>query len=142
MKITCFIPVGTEKETNATVQELRNSGMVAKIYLTGSDRELFPVDGAEWLNSGLLTVGTTVKTISVLSQTEYTLIYARQSPLKLAQYALDRFVHVAEDTGQRINLLQLLGCQSRGGDRLSCNRLPGGKFARRFQFRVDPVLPE
>src|SRR5665647_3368592 len=98
MKITCFIPVGTEKETNATIQELRNSGMVAKIYVTGSDRQLFDVGNAEWLNTTNLISGSTVRTISLMSQTEYTLIYTRHSPLKLAQYALDRFVRVAEDT--------------------------------------------
>jgi hypothetical protein len=99
MKITCFIPFGSEKETIATVKELRQSELVAKIYLTGSNKQLFSVDGAEWLNSGPLPTGATIQTIAVLSQTEYTLIYTRHSPLKLAQYALERFIRVAEDTG-------------------------------------------
>ncbi len=99
MKITCFIPVGSEKETKATIQELLNSGLVAKIYLTGSEQQLFVTEGAEWLNTGSIAAGATIQTISLMSQTEYTLIYTRHSPLKLAQYALERFIRVAEDTG-------------------------------------------
>ena len=99
MKITCFIPFGSEKETKATVQELRTSELVAKIFVTGSDQTLFPLEEAEWLTSGSLTAGTTIQTIALLSQTEYTLIYTRHSPLKLGQYALERFIRVAEDTG-------------------------------------------
>ncbi len=99
MRITCFLPVGNEKETIATINELRNSELVAKIYLIGSDRELFAAKGAEWLNTGNLTFGATVRSIAVLSMTDFTLIYTRRSPLKLGQYALERFISVASDTG-------------------------------------------
>jgi hypothetical protein len=99
MKITCFVPFGSEKETKATVQELRSSELVAKIFVTGSDQPLFPLEEAEWLTSGSLTAGSTIKRIAEESQTGYTLIYTRHSPLKLGQYALERFIRVAEDTG-------------------------------------------
>jgi len=99
MKITCFIPFGSEKETKATVQELRSSGQVARIFIIGAEKAQFAVEGAEWLHSGSLTSGTTIQNIAVQSQTEYTLIYTRHSPLKLGQYALDRFIRVAEATG-------------------------------------------
>ena len=98
MKITCFIPVGSEKETNTTVKELRDSGMVARIYLIGSDRTMFDIEGAEWVNTKNLTNGATIRYIALLIQTDYTLIYTRHSPLKLSQYALERFIRVAEDT--------------------------------------------
>ena len=98
MKITCFIPFGSEKETKATVNELRSSELVAKIFVTGSDKALFELEGAEWLNTGSLTTGATIKTISIQSRTEFVLIYTRHSPLKLSQYALERFIRVADDT--------------------------------------------
>jgi hypothetical protein len=99
MRITCFIPAGTEKETIATVRELTNSGLVARVYLTGSDTAMFEVNGAEWLNTGNLTTGETIRAIAVRSMTDFTLIYTRHSPLKLGQYALERFIGVASDTG-------------------------------------------
>ena len=99
MQITCFIPYGSEKETLSTVQELKRTGLTAKIYLTGSDSALFEAEGAEWINTGNLNNGATIKTIALLSQSEYTLIYTRHSPLKLGQYALERFIQVAEATG-------------------------------------------
>ncbi len=99
MKITCFIPFGSEKETRATVRELRNSELVENIFITGSDKPLFEIAGAEWINTGSLTHGATIKIMATKSQTEFTLLYTRQSPLRLSQYALDRFIRVAEDTG-------------------------------------------
>jgi len=99
MKITCFIPFGSENETKATVRELRSSALVSKIFLIGSDKALFEVEGAEWIHSQGLTSGSTVQTIAAQSRTEYTLIYTRHSPLKLGQYSLERFIRVAEDTG-------------------------------------------
>jgi hypothetical protein len=99
MKITCFIPVGSEIETRATVQELKNSGLVAKIFLLGADQPNFSIQNTEFLKSGGLSAGATIKAIASLSQTAFTLIYTRQSPLKLSQYALERFIRVAEDTG-------------------------------------------
>ncbi len=98
MKITCFIPVGNEKETKVTVQELRNSELVAKIFIIGSEKALFTVEGAEWVNCGNFSAGSTIKTIAVRSTTDYILIYTRHSPLKLSQYALERFISVANDT--------------------------------------------
>ena len=98
MKITCYIPFGNEKETKATIQELRKSDLVAQIYLTGSDKELYPVEGAKWIHTGALTQGSSIKAIAAMSQTEYILLYTRHSPLKLGQYALERFFRVAEDT--------------------------------------------
>lgn len=99
MKITCFIPVGIENDTKATVQELRNSGLVARIYITGSEESLFHVEGAEWLNSESLTTGAAIRQIAVHSMTDYTMIYLRRSPLRLGQYALERFISIAGDTG-------------------------------------------
>ncbi len=99
MKITCFIPVGSENETKATVRELKNSGLVSTIYLIGASQPQFSIQGTEFLKSGGLSTGATIKTIASLSQTAFTLIYTRQSPLKLSQYALERFIRVAEDTG-------------------------------------------
>jgi hypothetical protein len=98
MKITCFIPFGSEKETNLTVQELRKSDLVLKIYLIGAEKELFEVEGAEWINSGKLSSGTTIKTIATRCQTDFILLYTRQSPLKISQYGLERLVQVAGDT--------------------------------------------
>jgi hypothetical protein len=98
MKITCFIPHGNERDTLATIQELRRSELVAKIFVTGSDKELFPFEGAEWINTGSLVQGATIIAIAATCQTDYTLIYTRHSPLKLGQYALERFLQVADDT--------------------------------------------
>lgn len=98
MKITCFIPCGNEKETASTVSELLANPDVAEVYLTGQGNQL-RLEGTHWLDCGNLTGGMAVKAIARASQTEYTMIYTRKSPLRLAQNALERFSRVAQDTG-------------------------------------------
>ena len=99
MKITCFIPFGSENETKATVRELRSSALIAKIFLIGSEKALFDVEGAEWLYTDSMTSGSAIQTIAAQGRSEYMLLYTRHSPLKLSQFALERFVQIAEDTG-------------------------------------------
>lgn len=94
-KITCFIPMGSEEETKITINELRKSELVSKIYVIGGNTNF---DGAEGLASESLTNGKTIHEIANLSTTVYTLIYTKQSALKLGQFALERFYKVAKDT--------------------------------------------
>jgi len=97
-KITCFIPCGSQEETQATVQELKSSELVSQIVVICSPEQNCMIDGVEMLKSEPMSNGKTVRRIAAMVNTPYTLIYTRQSPLKLGQKALERFVQIAEDT--------------------------------------------
>jgi len=96
--ITCFIPCGSEGETLQTVRELQKSERVARIIVIKNQEQTCFIEGIEVLVSEPLTNGKTIRRIAALANTRYTLIYTRQSSLKLGQLALERFSQIADDT--------------------------------------------
>lgn len=96
-KVTCFIPFGTKEETAITVNELKNSELVSKIYVVGNvgGEQL---DGVEFLGNEGLANGKTIKLIAEKADSEYVFIYTKTSALTLGQLAMDRFYQVANDT--------------------------------------------
>jgi len=94
--ITCFLPVGDQEETISTIKALKDSNLVSKIYLIGKADLSF--EGVEYLSSESLFTGKTIHEIAEKSNTDFTFIYTKTSPLKLGQFALKRLTQVATDT--------------------------------------------
>ena len=87
-KINCFIPFGTPEDTMQTVKELQVSELVNKIYLLGWEPGKKALPGCEYLSVKGFYSTDTMKTIAANANTEYTLFYLKQTPLKLGLYAL------------------------------------------------------
>ena len=96
-KINCFIPFGTPEDTMQTVKELQASELVNKIYLLGSEPGKKALPGCEYLSVKGFYSTDTMKTIAANANTEYTLFYLKQTPLKLGLYALERMVQIMEN---------------------------------------------
>lgn len=96
-KINCFIPFGTPEDTMQTVKELQASELVNKIYLLGSAPGKKDLPGCEYLSVKGLYSTDTMKTIAANANSEYTLFYLKQTPLKLGLYALERMVQIMEN---------------------------------------------
>jgi len=94
--ITCFLPIGNQEATLATIKELKNSKLVSKIYLIGECH--FEVEDTEVLSDQSLFSGETIHEIARKSASDFTLIYTKTSALKLGQFALTRFAQVASNT--------------------------------------------
>jgi len=94
--ISCFLPVGTQEETQSTIKELQSSNLVSKIFLIGDPD--FKVEGVEFLSTKSLLSGETIHEIAEKSISDFTLIYTKTSALKLGQFALNRFAQIASDT--------------------------------------------
>ena len=94
--ISCFLPVGTQEETQSTIKELQSSNLVSKIFLIGDPD--FKVEGVECLSTKSLLSGETIHEIAEKSISDFTLIYTKRSALKLGQFALNRFAQIASDT--------------------------------------------
>ena len=86
-KINCFIPFGTPEDTMQTVKELQVSELVNKIYLLGSEPGKKALPGCEYLSVKGFYSTDTMKTIAANANTEYTLFYLKQTPLKLGDDA-------------------------------------------------------
>ncbi|MDR2148618.1 MAG: glycosyltransferase [Tannerella sp.] len=99
MKINCFIPFQDFEQTKATVASLRESPLVNRIFLlNGSENEVF-MEGCENVWMDTLYSTSTIRTLSELSDVEYTLLYTKTSTLRMGYFALERLLKIAEDTG-------------------------------------------
>ncbi|RXQ96202.1 glycosyltransferase [Ancylomarina salipaludis] len=94
--ITCFLPVGEQTETRSTIKELKNSKLVSEIFIIGDT--CFEIEGVSFLSTKSLFSGETIHEIAAKSTGDFTLIYTKTSALKLGQFALNRFVQIANDT--------------------------------------------
>lgn len=97
-KINCFIPFQDKAQVQETINGLKSSELVAKIYLLASETNEKEIDGCQVLAIDSLNSSATVKKIAEHSDAEYSLIYTKFTTLELGYFALERFVRIAEDS--------------------------------------------
>jgi hypothetical protein len=97
-KIDCFIPYISPKQVKTTVDGLRESALVANIYLLAAEADAAPVEGCTVVSIDALSSSATVKKIAELSSADYILLYTKYNNLVLGYFALDRFVRLAQDS--------------------------------------------
>lgn len=96
--INCFLPFGMIEETMQTVKELRSSELVDKIYLLTSPLTNITLPGCELIPIPKMQSTEALKAIAELSDATYTLLYTKQTTLKMGLFALERMVQVMEMT--------------------------------------------
>ncbi len=98
-KVTCFLPFSSWDEVQPTIDSLKVSEETGAIYLVAKEAMGECPEGCYWLEADSMVSTATVKAIAEKATTPYTLIYTKQLPLQLGQFALERFMQVADDTG-------------------------------------------
>lgn len=96
--VNCFIPYAGFSQIEKTLQGLQSIESIHKIYLLTTDSTVQPIPGCETLHMDSLFSSSTLKTISKLSDTDYTLLYTKYTTLELGLFAIERMLHIAEDT--------------------------------------------
>ena len=82
--VNCFLPYVSPAMVKLTVDELRSTGLVNKIYLLASDSlQAEACDGCEILQVDTLTGTNTLRTIWEHADGRDVLFYTRTTPLKL-----------------------------------------------------------
>ena len=97
MKINCFIPYNDSKQVKETVEGLKASNLVDKIYLLTTKKE-DAIDGCSNLEIDSLRSTETIKKIAEKATSAYTMIYTKDASLKLGYFALDRMLKIAQDS--------------------------------------------
>ena len=97
-KIDCFIPFAGKKQAEKTVQGLQATGLIGNIRLVTTDPTLEPLPGCEILSVDMPYSSTAMKTIAEKTDAEYTLLYTKETTLELGMFALERMMHIAEDS--------------------------------------------
>ena len=97
-KIDCFIPYAGKEQAEKTVQGLQITGLVGNIHLVTTDSTLEPLPGSELLVVDMPHSSATMKAIAQKANTEYTLLYTKETTLELGMFALERMMHITEDS--------------------------------------------
>jgi glycosyltransferase involved in cell wall biosynthesis len=104
--ITAFLPYDGHKSTSSIVKQLKESGLVRRIYLlTGDDtppiaaRHRLPLEGCQRLPVEELFASETVRRIAAKESTPAALLLLQEAAIEIGQFGLERFLAVREATG-------------------------------------------
>jgi hypothetical protein len=98
-KITAFLLYSGNNYTLEMLDELKSTGCVEKVYLLSQSVEANHYDNCEVLKINNLFSSETVELINKKTSTDYILFLTQDTKINLGQFALERFVDVAEATG-------------------------------------------
>ena len=96
--VNCFIPYAELVQVEKTIKGLRSIEFINKIFLLTTDREAPQVEGCELLPIESLFASATLKSIAQHSDATHTLFYTKYTTLELGLFALERMIHIAEDS--------------------------------------------
>lgn len=97
-KINCFIINNDIEQTAITVKNLQVSNLVHKVFLLTKPGYANSLAGCEIIETESISSHETMKCIAEKSDVKYSLIYTKDSPLEPGQFALERFLSIAEAT--------------------------------------------
>ncbi len=98
MKITAYVPYTGSDHILKTLQELKESDLVARIVLITTDGSLKPYENHEMLRTENLFGSKTIDYIANNTSTEYALILTNDDQYSFGQFSLERFCYVADNT--------------------------------------------
>ena len=96
--IDCFLPYVSPEQVKATVESLKQSPLVSKIFLLATDAQAPAVEGCEVIAIDALNSSATMKKIAAAASAEYTRLYTKYNNLVMGYFALDRFARLANDS--------------------------------------------
>jgi Glycosyltransferases involved in cell wall biogenesis len=97
-QINCFLACNDIVETLKTVEQIRQSPLVQTIYLLVKKENNIQIEGCQSIETDSLQSAETIRKIAKKSDTEYSLIYTKDSTLELGQFAIERLFSIARDT--------------------------------------------
>ncbi len=97
-KITAFIPYNGNSYIKETVKELKETKLVKTIFLLTQADDVAPVEGCEIIKTKTLLGSETIQKLAEKTDTEFILFLTQDTLIKLGQFALERFTHIASTT--------------------------------------------
>ena len=97
-QINCFLACNDLTETAKTVEQINQSTLIQAIYLLVKENQNIHIEGCTTIPIDSLQSTATIQKIASKSDAAYSLIYTKNSTLELGQFALERFIRIAEDT--------------------------------------------
>jgi len=98
MKINCFIPQGEPQQLKETIESLRKSTLIGRIFLLSNQKEDEKDLDVEILRIQDIWSTDTVRKIASFSNTEYSLIYTKNARLQMGTFGMERMSQIASDS--------------------------------------------
>lgn len=97
--ITAFVPYSGNSYTEKTVNDLRKSPLVEKVYLLTVEEIEGNIQGCEKLKVDSLFGSQAVNLMKDKAETGYILFITQDNLIEFAQFGVERFLSVASETG-------------------------------------------
>lgn len=97
-KINCFIPYMDKDQVLKTVEGLKSTNLIEKIYLLAAPDVTENIAGCNLIHTSSIKSSATIRKIAGYAAAEYTLVYTKYTTLQLGMFALERMIHIAEDS--------------------------------------------
>ncbi len=96
--VTAFLPFNKGSHSIETIKNLRSNSSVDKIYLLSQNEEKSDYENCEIIKIDALFSSATIKLIEQKTKTDFVLFITQDTPVRLSQFAIERFLNVAEMT--------------------------------------------
>ena len=97
-KISCFVPYAGKEQVEKTIQGLQATGLVENIYLLTTNAELGALEGCQCILVDNPFSSKAIKAVAEAASGAYTLLYTKETTLELGMFALERMIHLADDS--------------------------------------------
>jgi len=98
MKINCFVPEGEQEQLKETIESLRKSTLIGKIYILSDKKEDVKDLDVEVIRIQNIWSTDTIRKIAFLSDAEYSLIYTKNARLQMGTFGMERMLQIAMDS--------------------------------------------
>lgn len=98
-RIDCYLLYTGNKDIEQTIQGLQATGQAGQITLFGTEAPASLPEGCSFLTVDSPFSSQNLKTIATQAAAPYTLLYTKDTILNLGMFALERMVHILNDSG-------------------------------------------
>lgn len=98
-RIDCYLLYTGNNDIEQTIKGLQATGQAAQITLFGSETPANRPEGCGFISASNPFGSQSLKTIAAQAEAPYTLLYTKDTILNLGMFALERMVHILEDSG-------------------------------------------
>lgn len=106
--ITVVVPHSKHRYFDATLQQFCDSTAVDKIMVLHGEEPTEVPEGVEMIKTDFVQSGKTINTALSSCTSKYILFLTQSAEIKLGQFALERFLDVAKETGAGITFADYL----------------------------------